>query len=75
MLQKYATGKYDPEKMMPYEIVKTVKRHNIDARSNFLIGFRDELGFDFKYKNFAKNLLKRVLIKLDLLYRYLCRDS
>ena len=42
MLQKYATGKFDPETMMPYEIVKSVKRNGISARSNFLIGFRDE---------------------------------
>ena len=30
------------ETMMPYEIVKSVKRNGISARSNFLIGFRDE---------------------------------
>ena len=57
MLQKYATGKYDPEKMMPYEIVKTVKKYKINARSNFLIGFRDESWESIlSTKEFAKNL-------------------
>ena len=49
--------------MMPYEIVKTVKRHNIDARSNFLIGFRDEEQLILSTKEFAKIYLKKVLIK------------
>tara|TARA_B100000029_G_scaffold125588_2_gene119145 strand:- start:4497 stop:6050 length:1554 start_codon:yes stop_codon:yes gene_type:complete len=57
MLQKYATGKYDPEKMLPYGIVKTVKKHKISARSNFLIGFRDETWESIlATKEFAKNL-------------------
>ncbi len=59
MLQKYATGKFDPETMMPYEIVKSVKRNGISARSNFLIGFRDETWESIlSTKEFAKNLFK-----------------
>ena len=42
MMQKYATGKYDPEEMNPIGILKAIKKAGITARSNFLIGFRDE---------------------------------
>ena len=57
MLQKYATGKYDPEKMLPFGIVKSIKKANINARSNFLIGFRDESWESIlKTKEFARDL-------------------
>ena len=57
MLQKYATGKYDPDKMLPFDIIKSIKRVNMNARSNFLIGFRDEPWESIlKTKEFAKEL-------------------
>ena len=57
ILQKYATGKFDPDKMLPYGIVKSIKKAGINARSNFLVGFRDE-SWDsiLQTKEFAKNL-------------------
>jgi len=57
MLQKYATGKFDPEKMLPYGIVRAIKKASINARSNFLIGFRDESWESIlETKKFAKDL-------------------
>ena len=57
MLQKYATGKYDPDKMLPFDIIKSIKKVNMNARSNFLIGFRDESWESvLKTKEFAKEL-------------------
>ena len=72
MLQKYATGKFDPETMMPYEIVKSVKRNGISARSNFLIGFRDESWESIlSTKEFAKNLFKEGIDQAGLQFRFL----
>ena len=42
MMQRYATGKYNPDEMLPFGILKSIKKAGINARSNFLIGFRDE---------------------------------
>jgi len=57
MLQKYATGKFDPEKMLPFGIVKSIKEVNINARSIFLVGFRDESWESIlETKEFAKSL-------------------
>ena len=56
-MQKYATGKFDPEEMDPIGILKSVKKAGIRAGSNFLIGFRDE-SWDsiLRTKEFAKEL-------------------
>ncbi len=62
ILQKYATGKFDPEKMLPFGIVKSIKKVNINARSNFLVGFRDESWESIlQTKEFAKNLFSEGL--------------
>ena len=57
ILQKYATGKYDPETMLPFGIIKSIKKAKMNARSMFLVGFRDEPWESIlKTKEFAKKL-------------------
>ena len=57
MLQKYATGKFDPETMMPYEIVNLLRE--MVLAPGLLIGFRDETWESIlSTKEFAKNLFK-----------------
>ena len=58
MMKKYATGKYDPEEMSPLEIINSVKKAGIRAKSNFLIGFRDQSWESIlETKEFAKELI------------------
>mgnify|MGYP001397004493 CR=1 FL=1 len=45
MMEKYATGKYDPDEMDPLGILRELKKVGIKATSNFLIGFRDERAY------------------------------
>ena len=62
MMQKYATGKYDPDEMNPIGILNAVKKAGITARSNFLIGFRDETWESvLATKEFAKTLFQEGL--------------
>lgn len=57
MMEKYATGKYDPNEMNPLGILKSIKKAGINATSNFLIGFRDESWKSvLRTKEFAKEL-------------------
>ena len=57
IMQKYATGKYDPEEMNPVGILKSLKKAGIRTRSNFLIGFRDESWESvLRTKDFVKEL-------------------
>ena len=57
IMQKYATGKYDPEEMDPVGILKSLKKAGIRTRSNFLIGFRDESWESIlRTKDFVKEL-------------------
>ena len=58
MMKKYATGKYDPEEMSPLEIINSVKKAGIRAKSSFLIGFRDQSWESIlETKEFAKELI------------------
>ena len=57
IIQKYSTGKYDPEEMDPVGILKSLKKAGIRTRSNFLIGFRDESWESIlRTKDFVKEL-------------------
>jgi len=57
MMEKYATGKYDPDEMDPLGILRELKKVGIKATSNFLIGFRDETWESIlRTKEFAKEL-------------------
>jgi len=57
MMNKYATGKFNPDEMNPFGIVEKIKKHGIRAGSNFLIGFRDEEWQSvLDTKKFAKEL-------------------
>lgn len=62
ILQKYATGKYDPDTMNPIGIIKSLKKAGIRVRSNFLIGFKDESWESIvRTKNFVKELFNEGL--------------
>ena len=57
MMQKYATGKFDPDEMDPIGILKSLKKNGIWTRSAFLIGFRDQSWESIlETKEFAKEL-------------------
>ena len=57
MIKKYASGKYDPDKMNPIGTIKAVKKAGIRACSAFLIGFRDQSWESIlETKKFAKEL-------------------
>jgi radical SAM superfamily enzyme YgiQ (UPF0313 family) len=42
IIEKYASGKYDPDVMDSVAIVRALKRAGIRIAGNFMIGFRDE---------------------------------
>lgn len=58
ILQKYASGKFNPDMMDPILIVKALKKAGIRLSGNFMIGFRDE-SWDsiLRTKEYARVLL------------------
>jgi radical SAM superfamily enzyme YgiQ (UPF0313 family) len=57
MMEKYASGKYDPDTMNPIGILQAVRKAGIRATSNFLIGFKDESWESIiRTRDFAKQL-------------------
>lgn len=42
LMRKYASGKYDPDRMDSVAIVHALKKRGITLRGEFMIGFRDE---------------------------------
>ena len=58
MLQKYATGKYNPEEMLPFGIVKSVKRNKIKRRLKNMTNDavkKNSINFNYSYLVVAKN--------------------
>lgn len=42
LMDKYASGKFNPEHMDPFAAIRAVKEAGIQVAGNFMIGFRDE---------------------------------
>jgi len=58
MMDKYASGKYNPETHDPIALVKALKRVGIRCQGNFMIGFKDETWASvLRTKEFAKDLM------------------
>jgi radical SAM superfamily enzyme YgiQ (UPF0313 family) len=57
IMNKYATGKFNPDEMNPIGILKAIKKAGIRAGSGFMIGFPDEPWESIvKTKEFVKEL-------------------
>ena len=57
IMNKYASGKFDPDEMNPIGILKAIKKAGIRAGSGFMIGFPDESWVSIiKTKEFVKEL-------------------
>ncbi len=58
IMEKYATGKYNPDTMDSIALVKALKDAGIRIAGNFMIGFRDESwGSVLRTKDYAKSLM------------------
>lgn len=58
IMQKYASGKYDPDNMDTVAILKALKKVGIRVQGGFMIGFRDESWESIlRTKEFARELL------------------
>jgi len=62
ILQKYASGKYNPDTMIPTAIVRSLKENGISTVGGFMIGFPDEPWESIlRTKEFARQLLSEGL--------------
>lgn len=58
VMEKYATGKYNPDVMDSAALVRALKQAGIRVAGNFMIGFRDETWESaLRTKEFARELL------------------
>ena len=58
MIDRYATGKFDNDRMDPFGIVRAVRDAGIRPTANFMVGFRDESWESvLRTKQFARELI------------------